>query len=120
VAAALVVFFGTFGYPDARIIDFFIAPILVIVAYVGAASFIPAAIAILVSELFRLRSVFYFMLVGGAIGITFHTFADYVGMVPVFGSRAVVYPAAGFVAGFVYWAIAGREAGPADHGTESV
>jgi hypothetical protein len=114
IGAALVVFFGTFGYPEARIADFFIAPILALVVTVGAASFLPAAVAIVVSELFRLRSVFYFLLVGGAIGLAIYAFAGNVGMIPVL-ARPVVYPAAGFVGGFIYWLIAGRDAGLSNH-----
>ena len=73
----------------------------------------PSAIAILVSEIFRLRSVFYFLLVGGAMGLAGHEMARLMDMFIVDYTRPVAFPAAGFVGGFVYWLIAGMSAGPA-------
>jgi len=106
IAAAMVLVFSAYGLPPAGMATMLIPPIVATVFYTGAASFVPAAIAIVVSELFRLRSVFYFLLVGGAIGLAGHEFARMVNMFIVFHARPVAFPAAGFVGGFVYWLIA--------------
>ena len=108
----MILVFSAYGFPDRGMGAIFVAPIVWTVFSVGAASFVPAAIAIMVSEIFRLRSVFYFLLVGGAIGLAGHELARLMGMFIVDYTRPVAFPAAGFVGGFVYWLIAGMSAGP--------
>ena len=57
--------------------------------------------------------VFYFLLVGGAIGLIDFQFARIMDMMIVLHARPVAFPAAGFVGGFVYWLIARPSAEPA-------
>jgi len=79
--------------------------------YAGVISFVPALIAIVFAEIFRWRSIFFYLIVGGAIGllsaeatIAFDglTFAEDLRLLSL---------ASGFVAGAVYWLIAGKLAG---------
>ncbi len=112
VAAAAFLVFASYGAPPVGMAAMFIPPIMATVFFAGAASFIPAAIAILVAELFRLTSVFYFLLVGGAIGAVGFQFARMMDMFIVYHARPVAFPAAGFVGGFVYWLIARPSAEP--------
>lgn len=83
----------------------------VIMLFAGAASFIPAVVAIAVAELFAIRSALFFLLVGGAIGFVIHQFAPFAGPEALLEARALAFPAAGFVGGGVYWLIAGRLSG---------
>jgi hypothetical protein len=113
VAGALFIVVAALGEPPGQLAEFFIAPFVAAVVAVGTSSFIPAAVAIAVAEIFRLRSLLYFVLVGGAVGLVARGLAAFAGLVYIIDARPVVYPAAGFVAGFVYWLIAGRGAGGA-------
>ncbi len=79
--------------------------------------FAPSFIAILIAEMFSLRSVLYYALAGGLIGALAYFMTD---MASRMAGRGTVVPitqelqwltAAGIVAGFVYWLIAGRSAG---------
>jgi len=104
--------FSAYGFPERGMAAFFIPAIVWTVFYTGAASFVPAGLAILVSELFRLRSVFYFLLVGGAVGLASHQLALMMNLVIAFHARPVAFPAAGFVGAYVYWLIAVLSADP--------
>jgi hypothetical protein len=74
---------------------------------------LPAFLVILLAESFRIRSVFFYTIVSGVgfavlyYGIGFGTAS---GTLPG-GNRLEIMAAAGIAAGFVYWAIAGRNAG---------
>ncbi|PTW63309.1 hypothetical protein C8N35_1011360 [Breoghania corrubedonensis] len=79
---------------------------------IGGLAFVPAALAILVAEILRLRSILYHVLVGGLIAIALLVATR----VPEAGSTRLppdwnLFLAAGFVGGFVYWLIAGRGSG---------
>ena len=113
VTAASVIVFGALGYPDREFVGFFAGAVMATTLYVGAASFGPAAIAIAISEFFRLSSVFYFLAVGGAIGLVAHEVAGFIGWAEFLERRQLLYAAAGFVGGFVYWLIAGTSVGAA-------
>jgi hypothetical protein len=73
---------------------------------------LPAMLIIALTEGFRLRSVLFYALAGAALtlGLSYGW-----GLRPLdddFGGRGVeIIAAAGIVAGFVYWALAGRNAG---------
>ncbi len=111
IAAALTVVAGWAGFdiaPEYRML--MVAPALMTVGMVGAAAFLPAA-AVVAAELFRWRSVFFYLAVGGAIGLAAHELAGFTGAPEDFAHRRLLFPAAGFVGGFVYWLIAGRLAG---------
>lgn len=79
-------------------------------------AFAPAFVVILVAEFFDLRSVIFYALAGGFCGVLGYLLSDTAhwqgtGTVKEFGSELQVIAAAGIVAGFVYWLIAGRQAG---------
>jgi hypothetical protein len=112
VAAATVLVFSAYGFPQRGMAAFFIPAIVSTVFYTGGASFVPAGLAILVSELFRLRSVFYFLLVGGAVGLVSQQLALMMNLFVAFHARPVAFPAAGFVGAYVYWLIAVLPADP--------
>jgi hypothetical protein len=124
LVAAFVVAYGLvapelkqFGNPDA---GFF----MVFLFFAGAAGlvtplyvFAPSFIAILIAEMLSLRSVLYYAFAGALIGALAYFMTDMAGRI---SGRGTVVPitqelqwliAAGIVAGFVYWLIAGRGAG---------
>ena len=71
-------------------------------------AFLPAVLIILLAEGLRWRSVLISAIAGGAIGLAYSLGAPD----PQPGHRAIeLMTAAGIVAGIVYWAIAGRNAG---------
>ena len=112
VTATLTILAGWYGHDATAIASDVVATGAVIgvgfwvVVEVGALAAVPALIAIVLAELFRWRSVFFYLAVGGGLGLlaTPISGAD--------GSR-VLLPAAGFVGGFAYWFVAGRLAGVA-------
>jgi hypothetical protein len=96
---------GFFGIDDSH--DYFAAyvtAVALMTVWIGAIAFFPALLAIALAEVFAWRSVIYYLLAGGAIGLA----AD-----PAFrDGHTTVMLASGFVGGFAYWLIAGRLAGP--------
>ena len=66
---------------------------------------IPAFIVIVLAELFGWRSVFFYLAVGGALGLLASAAHGVVWDTP---DDRLLLLAAGFVGGFVYWLIAGR------------
>jgi hypothetical protein len=91
--------------------------IFTVSALVMAFSFIPAVVAILVTETFGLRSVLFHTLAGGLIGLFCGYSLGFIGPLPRFnfdmplGTNFELIAAAGIAAGLVYWLIAGRSAG---------
>ncbi len=79
--------------------------------------FAPSFLAILIAEMFSLRSVLYYALAGGLIGALAYFMTDVGARTKGAGTVAPLMQelqwlaAAGIVAGFVYWLIAGRNAG---------
>jgi hypothetical protein len=79
--------------------------------------FAPSFLAILIAEIFSLRSVLYYALCGALIGALAYFLSDVTARMQ--GAGTVVpltrelqfLTAGGIVAGFVYWLIAGRNAG---------
>lgn len=112
IAAAVAVYLAAFGFREADLwggpfgdVPVIIAPVMVLVAEIAKGCVLPFLAAILLSEIFAIRSALAWMVFGGALGLGAHLFAF-----P--GNDAYLPPlAAGFVAGFVYWLIAGRGAG---------
>jgi hypothetical protein len=86
-------------------------------AVVGSVAFVPAVVAILITETFMLRSVLFYTIAGGAIGLFSAYSMGFIESVPQFewgvpfGTNFELMAAAGIAAGFVYWLIAGRNAG---------
>ena len=112
IAAGLVAAYGLFGPGvDGELIGFFAGTVAAITLSAGAISFVPALIAVVLAEAFAWRSVFYYLLVGGALGLAADRLTDFIGPPALAERRLLVYLAAGFVAGLVYWLIAGRAAG---------
>jgi hypothetical protein len=79
--------------------------------------FAPAALIIFISEMFSLRSVLYYALMGAFVGALAYVLSDVTARMQ--GAGTVVpltrelqfMVAGGIVGGFVYWLIAGRRAG---------
>lgn len=77
---------------------------------IAAVVAIPAFIVILLGELFRWRSVFFYLIAGMLIALA-AGFAPVNEVAPREENLAALIAAAGAVAGYVYWLIAGRRAG---------
>jgi hypothetical protein len=113
VAAALMMAFTLFGYQsdDPVFITSFSVSVFILLFWTGSVAFAPAVLAIVLAEIFAWRSVLYYLLVGGAIGLLSDQFADRYGRFEFADRRIAIFLAAGFVGGFVYWFIAGHGAG---------
>lgn len=78
-----------------------------------ALTILPALLAIIIGEVARIKSSIYYMLTGGlavlAIPFLFET-----GEATTFTAPSVrfmtIFAATGFVSGFIYWVLAGRQA----------
>ncbi len=126
VSCMVAAFVVAFGVVAPEFSDFVRSPefILVFLFFGGAAGvvtpfyvFAPSFIAILIAEMFSLRSVLYYALVGALIGALAYFMTDIASRI---AGKGTVVPitqelqwltAAGIIAGFVYWLIAGRKAG---------
>ena len=93
------------------------APVFGMVLFVGtvtpALTVLPAALAAIIGEALRIRSWMYYVLAGGAamaaIPILAAPPADHLPAIPA-GQYMTIFAAAGFVGGFAYWLLAGRNA----------
>lgn len=96
---------GKSGFDDAGQL---LAAGLFVTLFVGMLSFIPAFIIIIITEVKRVRSVLPFLIGGGVTGAgaALWFFSN-----PGEARNWPVFAAAGVVAGFVYWLVAGRRAG---------
>jgi hypothetical protein len=92
------------GWVGAAIFAFTVVPALTIV---------PALVAVVIGEALRIRSWMYYVLAGGAamaaIPILAAPQADHLPAIPA-GQYMTIFAAAGFVGGFAYWLLAGRNA----------
>ena len=117
VAGALMAALGIFGIDDSR--DYFsatLAAVALMTVWAGTIAILPALLAIALAEVFGWRSILYYFLVGGIIGLIADQVSE-LAVDPIFyGGRPVIMLAAGFVGGFVYWLIAGRLAGQLSSG----
>lgn len=77
---------------------------------VAAIVAIPAFVVIILAELFRWRSVFFYLIAGALIGLAIGL-VQVDRMEPHRENAAALLAAVGAVGGFVYWLIAGRSAG---------
>jgi hypothetical protein len=112
IAGAFILSFGFFGRDlEADLISYFIAATILITMNVGAVAFFPALIAIALAELFSVRSIFYWLVVGGLIGLAGESVSHGFAWLDDIPRRFSLMLAAGFVGGFVYWLIAGRLSG---------
>lgn len=88
--------------------------------FVAALAAVPALVGIVLGEVLVIRSLFYYVLGGGLIAGLGYYFAAGAGIVPLTDieqrtSETMLLTAAGLVAGFSYWAVAGRRAGATRH-----
>lgn len=112
IAGGFILALGFFGRDlEADLISYFVAATILITTNVGAVAFFPALIAIALAELFSFRSIFYWLAVGGVIGLAGESVADGFAWLDDIPRRLSLLLAAGFVGGFVYWLIAGRLSG---------
>lgn len=90
---------------------------LVISGYALLLGFLPAFVAGLLAEVFRWRTILYFAVVGALIGVylLFEPIPQWINIVqeggPLIRNSAKAYPAAGIVAGAMYWLVTGCKAG---------
>ena len=78
-----------------------------------AATIIPALLVILVGEIARIRSVYFYVVAGGLAAVSIPVVARLTTVGPAeLPAVAVwqVFAVGGFIAGFVYWLLAGRTA----------
>ena len=83
------------------------------VTVVPALTIVPALVAIIIGEALHIRSWMYYVLAGGAamaaIPLLASPRSDQLPVLPT-GQYMTIFAAAGFVGGFVYWLLAGRNA----------
>ncbi|MET1415765.1 translation initiation factor IF-3 [Roseibium sp. HPY-6] len=77
---------------------------------VGAAALVPAGIVIAIAEFARFKGVVFHLAAGGGIAFLLWTLGS-AGQNADFRPGSVIALAAGFLAGLVYWVIAGRTSG---------
>ncbi|WEK51645.1 MAG: hypothetical protein P0Y66_06565 [Candidatus Kaistia colombiensis] len=112
IASATAIYLGSFGFfeTDSWVgpggdISAIIGPVFIVLTDITRFALLPFLAGVLVAEIFALRSAILWSLFGGAIGLGMHLSAngtDYSVLPPV---------AAGLVAGFAYWVIAGHGSG---------
>jgi hypothetical protein len=110
--SAVAIYLGSFGFFDTDSwvgpggdISAILGPIFIVLFDLSRFALLPFLGGILVAEMLGVRSMLAWTLFGGAIGLVLHASAygsDYSAVPPI---------AAGLVAGFAYWLIAGRLAG---------
>lgn len=126
VSCMVAAFVVAYGLVAPELADFKGSPefFLVFLFFGGAAGlvtpfyvFAPSFVAILIAEMFSLRSVLYYALGGALIGALAYFMSDVTARVAGQGTVVPItqelqwLTAAGIIAGFVYWALAGRSAG---------
>lgn len=109
---AVAIYLGSFGFFETASwvgpggdISAILGPVFIVLFDLTRFALLPFLGGIVVAEMLGLRSMLVWTLFGGAIGLGMHLAAygaDYSAVPPV---------AAGLVAGFAYWLIAGRLAG---------
>jgi hypothetical protein len=126
ISCMVAAFVVAYGFVAPELAEFKGGPefFLVLLFFGGAAGavtpfyvFAPSFVAILVAEIFSLRSVLYYALAGALIGALAYFMTDVASRISGKGTVAPItqelqwLTVAGIVAGFVYWLIAGRGAG---------
>jgi hypothetical protein len=112
VAAGLLVALSIFGLnPTDDAAGWIILFAAWTAAYAGAFAFMPWLIAVVLAEGFGLRSIWFWFAIGGAVGGIAYLFTGFYGDKVEDGSGIAIHLAAGFVGGFVYWLVAGRNSG---------
>ncbi|QDG75603.1 translation initiation factor IF-3 [Labrenzia sp. PHM005] len=113
VASGVFLSWGLFrpGHPDSDPVAMaaMIGTGLVTASVIGAVALVPAGCAVVLSELGRQSSVIFHVAAGGLIAFLLWTLDETAGEGLRPGSPIAL--AAGFIAGAVYWGVAGRTAG---------
>lgn len=114
VACGLFLAWGFFqtAHPDENPVAFgaMVGTGLVGASVVGAAAFVPAGILIAIAEIARLRGIVFHLVASGSIAFLLWG-VGFSGETGGLGPGSVVVLAAGFLAGLVYWTVAGRTSG---------
>ena len=113
VAAASVIVVGVLGPYEASIGGAFVLAMFWMMVSIGGAATAPAAVVIILTEIFAIRSVFVYLAVGGVLALILQQFLGFHGSAELMERRNILFPAAGFAGAFAYWLIAGRWAGSA-------
>lgn len=122
IAAAITAAAITSGpIDDFRHLEIFLFNAGSLIYIFGVFSFGPASFFIAVSEIFSVRSILYWLLVGVALAALGCLFLAAQTDEAVTGPRIALLSGVGALGGLVYWTIAGREAGrrPTDRDTEN-
>jgi hypothetical protein len=108
-----VVNIGMFGRDlfDPDVIGFAIGGIIGVTFYAGMISFLPALVVIVAAEIFRWRSILFWLAAGGLIGVFAGEVTRNWEGLEFIDNLFTLCLASGFVGGFVYWLIAGRDSG---------
>ena len=85
-------------------------PVLVLII-TGGLTLIPAAVIVLVSERFRIRSILFFAVVGAVMGGLMEYRLGFMKLAQSPELDRLLYVSAGLAAGHAYWFAAGRHAG---------
>jgi hypothetical protein len=122
IAAATTVTIGLFGGQiDGDTAPFALGTGIGIMFYAGLITFVPALIAVILAETLGWRSLTFYLAAGGVIGlIASETTLAFDGLAFA-GDLRLLCVAGGFVAGAVYWLIAGKlgDSGAARNGPTS-
>jgi hypothetical protein len=112
ILGAVAIYLGSFGFFETASwvgpggdVSAILGPVFIVLFDISRFALLPFLGGIVVAEMLGVRSMILWTLFGGAIGLAMHLSAygtDYSAVPPV---------AAGLVAGFAYWLIAGRLAG---------
>lgn len=103
--------------PAGQARDALFVHVLVISGYAMLLGFLPALVAGLLAEIFRWRTILYYGIVGGLIGVyfLFEPIPAWINVTQegpsLIANAAKAYPAAGIVAGAMYWLVTGCKAG---------
>ncbi len=112
VAAAWVVSVGVYGTRyDLDMVGQFVTTFGIMTALAAKYAFLPWLAAIVLAEIMGWRSVIFWMLFGGLIGLVEYQFVYAVRSQLGDNNYVMAFVAGGFTAGFVYWLIAGRLSG---------
>ncbi len=83
------------------------------VALGPALTILPALLVVIVGEVARIRTLYYYVLAAGLVVLAIpfmYTTGDGIQYVVPNARYMTIFAASGFVAGFIYWALAGRKA----------
>ena len=112
ILSAVAIYLGSFGFFETASwvgqdgeITAILGPVIIVLYDLTRFALLPFLGGVVVAEMLGIRSMLAWTLFGGAIGLGMH--------LSVYGTDYSAVPpvAAGLVAGFAYWLIAGRLAG---------